>query len=56
MKKDMRELIKKYEADMVICTHPFPCAAASYLKQTGEINIPLITVMTRFLCTSILVI
>lgn len=44
----MRELIKKYEADMVICTHPFPCAAASYLKQTGEINIPLITVMTDF--------
>ena len=33
---------------MVICTHPFPCAAASYLKQTGEINIPLITVMTDF--------
>ena len=48
MKKDMRELIKKYEADMVICTHPFPCAAASYLKQTGEINIPLITVITDF--------
>lgn len=48
MKKDMRELIKKYEADMVICTHPFPCAAVSYLKQTGEINIPLITVMTDF--------
>lgn len=48
MKKNMRELIKKYEADMVICTHPFPCAAASYLKQTGEINIPLITVMTDF--------
>lgn len=48
MKKDMRELIKKYEADMVICTNPFPCAAASYLKQTGEINIPLITVMTDF--------
>ena len=48
MKKDMRELIKKYEADMVICTHPFPCAAASYLKQTGEINIPLMTVMTDF--------
>lgn len=48
MKKDMRELIKKYEADMVICTHPFPCAATSYLKQTGEINIPLITVMTDF--------
>lgn len=48
MKKDMRELIKKYEADMVICTHPFPCASASYLKQTGEINIPLITVMTDF--------
>ena len=48
MKKDMRELIKKYEADMVFCSHPFPCAAASYLKQTGEINIPLITVMTDF--------
>lgn len=48
MKKDMRELINKYQADMVICTHPFPCAAASYLKQTGNINIPLITVMTDF--------
>lgn len=48
MKKDMRELINKYQADMVICTHPFPCAAASYLKQTGDINIPLITVMTDF--------
>lgn len=48
MKKDMYELIKEYEADIVICTHPFPCAAASYLKQTGEINIPLVTVMTDF--------
>ena len=48
MKKNMKELIKKYEADMVICTHPFPCAAASYLKQTGDINIPLVTVMTDF--------
>lgn len=48
MKKDMRELIRKYDADIVICTHPFPCAAASYLKQTGNIHIPIITVMTDF--------
>ncbi len=48
MKKDMRALISKYEADMIICTHPFPCAAASYLKQTGEINIPVMAVMTDF--------
>ena len=48
MKKDMRALIKKYEADIIICTHPFPCAAASYLKQSGEIDVPIATVMTDF--------
>ena len=48
MKKDMKELINKYAADMLICTHPFPVAAASYLKQTGGINIPIITVVTDF--------
>ena len=48
MKKDMRELINKYEADMIICTHPFPCAAVSYLKQAGNINIPIVAIMTDF--------
>ena len=48
MRKDMRALIEKYEADIIICTHPFPSAAASSLKQSGGLDIPLATVMTDF--------
>jgi len=48
MKSNMESLIKQYQADVVICTHPFPCAAAAYLKKTKQVNIILAGVITDF--------
>ncbi len=48
MKNDMRNLIKLYQADVVICTHPFPCAAAAYLKKNEQVDILLAGVITDF--------
>ena len=48
MKSDMQSLIRRYEADVVICTHPFPCAAAAYLKKTGQADIVLAGAITDF--------
>ncbi|WP_019554918.1 MGDG synthase family glycosyltransferase [Propionispira raffinosivorans] len=48
MKSNMEALIKQYQADVVICTHPFPCAAAAYLKKTKQVNIILVGVITDF--------
>ena len=44
----MRNLIKLYQADVVICTHPFPCAAAAYLKKNEQVDILLAGVITDF--------
>ena len=48
MKKKMAELIAQYRADLVICTHPFPCAAASYLRRIGELDAFLACIVTDF--------
>ena len=48
MKRSMQRLIEQYNPDFIICTHPFPCGAAAYLKKAGKINIPLAGVITDF--------
>ena len=48
MRKDMEGLIKRYQAKTVICTHPFPCAAASYLKRKKTCDFLLAGVITDF--------
>ena len=48
MRKDMEMLIKRYRAKTVICTHPFPCAAAAYLKRKKTCDILLAGVITDF--------
>lgn len=48
MKNDMRNLIEQYQADVVICTHPFPCAAAAWLKKKGLEKIVLAGVITDY--------
>ncbi len=48
MKRNMEGLIRQYEADIVICTHPFPCAAASSLKKSGRLEALLVGVITDF--------
>lgn len=48
MKRSMLTLINTYRPDAIICTHPFPCGAAAYLKRTRRVNVPLIGVITDF--------
>ena len=48
MKKRMRKLCQKYQPDLLVFTHPFPCCAAAYLKAKGQISAPLVAVITDF--------
>ncbi|BBB91246.1 MAG TPA: glycosyltransferase [Methylomusa anaerophila] len=48
MKRSMMKLIKAHRPDLIICTHPFPCGAAAYLKRNRKISIPLVGVLTDF--------
>jgi processive 1,2-diacylglycerol beta-glucosyltransferase len=48
MKNDMESLVRRYHADVVICTHPFPCAAAAHLKKTNQVDVILGGVITDF--------
>ncbi|WP_371376578.1 glycosyltransferase [Sporomusa aerivorans] len=48
MKRSMHKLIMAHRPDAIICTHPFPCGAAAYLKRTRRISLPLIGVITDF--------
>lgn len=48
MKKSMLKLIRRHRPDLLICTHPFPCGAAAYLKRTGLIDVHLAGVITDF--------
>lgn len=41
-------LQKKYAPDLVVCTHPFPAAAASLWKQQQQSKLPLAVVMTDY--------
>lgn len=48
MKKRMRKLCQKYQPDLLVFTHPFPCCAAAYLKTKRQITTPLAAVITDF--------
>lgn len=48
MKNDMEALVKRCGAEVVICTHPFPCAAAAYLKKAKQADFILAGVITDF--------
>ncbi len=48
MKKSMQRLIDRYQPDIIICTHPFPCIAAAYLKKLGKTSATLAAVVTDF--------
>lgn len=48
LKKNMQKILATYQPDIVICTHPFPCAAMAYLKRHQRINVPLAGIITDF--------
>jgi processive 1,2-diacylglycerol beta-glucosyltransferase len=47
-KKRMSKLYQHYQPDILVFTHPFPCAAAAYLRRKRMINTTLIAVITDF--------
>jgi processive 1,2-diacylglycerol beta-glucosyltransferase len=48
MKRSMAKLVNRYQPDLLVTTHPFPCGAAAHLKAEGRINTPLMAVITDF--------
>lgn len=44
----MKKLVRRYEPDLVLCTHPFPEGAASLLRRRHEEHYRLATVMTDY--------
>lgn len=47
-KKRMQKLYQQYLPDILVFTHPFPCAAAAYLRRKGLLDTPLAAVVTDF--------
>ena len=47
-KRNMKALVRRHGADVVICTHPFPEGAASCLKASGEEKFFFATVLTDY--------
>lgn len=48
MKRSLFKLVKIYRPDLIVFTHPFPCGAAAYLKRKGDINIPIVGIITDY--------
>jgi processive 1,2-diacylglycerol beta-glucosyltransferase len=48
MKRTMMRLYRRYRPDIIICTHPFPCGAAAFLRRTHKIDVPLAAIITDF--------
>lgn len=44
----MKRLVRRYEPDLVLCTHPFPEGAASLLRRRQQESYRLATVMTDY--------
>ena len=48
MNRSMLSLIEQYQPDFIICTHPFPCGAAAYLKRKGKLEVPVMGIITDY--------
>ena len=47
-KKRITELRRQFKPHILVFTHPFPCAAACYLKRQGVLDLPVAAVVTDF--------
>ena len=44
----MAQLVRRHRPDLIIATHPFPCGAAAYLRDSRRLRAPLVGVITDF--------
>ena len=44
----MAQLVRRHSPDLIIATHPFPCGAAAYLRDSRRLRAPLVGVITDF--------
>ena len=44
----MAQLVRRHRPDLIIATHPFPCGAAAYLRDSRRLRAPLMGVITDF--------
>lgn len=44
----MAQLVRRHRPDLIIATHPFPCGAAAYLRDSRRLRSPLVGVITDF--------
>ncbi len=48
MSKKLNKLLKLFDADLIISTHPFSSQMCSYLKKKGKLSAKVATIMTDF--------
>ena len=48
MHSTLWSLIRRHQPDLILCTHPFPCAAANELQRRGQLSVPVVAVITDF--------
>jgi len=46
--RSVKQAVDGFQPDAVVATHPFPGGAAAYLRQTGDLNVPVFMVLTDF--------
>lgn len=44
----LREALRRYRPDLVVCTYPTPGAVMSHLRQNGQTEVPIATVITDY--------
>lgn len=45
------EKLNAYAPDVVVCPHLFSGQAVTYLKETGKLNVPVVSIMTDYTCS-----
>lgn len=47
LSRNIKEVIKDFKPDVIVCTHPFPAAVISLLKRQG-LDVPLVGIITDY--------
>lgn len=47
-RRELEEYLPGHPADVIVGVHPTPCGALSYLRLTGQLKVPAVTVVTDY--------